>query len=106
MALSGASRAQRVSARMGTPTSSADNSNATAADVSASRTDRRRPTIRASCHFEIYTRQLIEDRHQIAKDSHVINHEAVNYGEGDVEYVSIYEVRNGLIQTVSFVRDR
>ncbi|MFT4513061.1 MAG: hypothetical protein ACI89X_003192 [Planctomycetota bacterium] len=45
-------------------------------------------------------------RHQIAKDGYVINHEAVNYGEGDVEYVSIYEVRGGLIRTVSFVRDR
>jgi len=45
-------------------------------------------------------------QHQIAKDGYVINHEAVDYGEGDIEYVSIYEVRGGLIKTVRFVRDR
>lgn len=45
-------------------------------------------------------------QHQIAKDGYVINHEAVDYGEGDIEYVSIYEVRDGLITTVRFVRDR
>lgn len=47
----------------------------------------------------------VEVHHQIAKDSYVVNHETVREGEKATEYVSIYEVRNGLIQSVSFVRD-
>jgi|GEM_PF-221595 len=43
--------------------------------------------------------------HQIAKDSYVVNHETVSNGDTTTEYVSIYEVRNGLIQSVGFVRD-
>lgn len=42
---------------------------------------------------------------QIEKDSYVINHETVDYGHEKIEYVSIYEVRNGLIISVRFVRD-
>ena len=42
---------------------------------------------------------------QIKKDSYVINHETVDYGHEKIEYVSIYEVRNGLITSVRFVRD-
>lgn len=42
---------------------------------------------------------------QIPKDSYVINHETVNYGDDIIEYVSVYEVRNGLIRSVRFVRD-
>ena len=42
---------------------------------------------------------------QIAKDSYVINHETVVSGNEKTEYVSIYEVRNGLIRSVRFVRD-
>lgn len=43
--------------------------------------------------------------HQISKDGYVINHETVDYGHEMTEYVSIYEVRDGLITTVRFVRD-
>ncbi len=43
--------------------------------------------------------------HQIAKDGYVVNHETVNDGDTATEYVSIYEVRGGLIQSVRFVRD-
>lgn len=43
--------------------------------------------------------------HQIVKDSYVVNHETVSNGDTTTEYVSIYEVRNGLIESVSFVRD-
>ncbi len=47
----------------------------------------------------------VEIHHQIAKDTYVVNHETVSYGDTDTEYVSIYEVRDGLIQSVRFVRD-
>ena len=47
----------------------------------------------------------VEIHHQIAKDSYVINHETVTYGDSKTEYVSIYEVKNGLITSVRFVRD-
>lgn len=43
--------------------------------------------------------------HQIAKDGYVINHETVTEGDTQTEYVSIYEVRGDLIQSVRFVRD-
>ena len=43
--------------------------------------------------------------HQITKDSYVVNHETVTYGDTTTEYVSIYEVRDGLIRSVRFVRD-
>lgn len=47
----------------------------------------------------------VEIHHQITKDSYVVNHETVTYGDSKTEYVSIYEVRNGLIESVRFVRD-
>ncbi len=47
----------------------------------------------------------VEVHHQITKDSYVVNHETVTYGDSKTEYVSIYEIRNGLIETVRFVRD-
>lgn len=47
----------------------------------------------------------VEIHHQIAKDGYVINHEAVFSGDQQTEYVSIYEVRKGLIKSVRFVRD-
>ena len=47
----------------------------------------------------------VEVHHQITKDSYVVNHETVTYGDTTTEYVSIYEVRDGLIQSVRFVRD-
>ena len=47
----------------------------------------------------------VEIHHQIAKDGYVINHETVNYKDKKTEYVSIYEVRDGLITSVRFVRD-
>ena len=42
---------------------------------------------------------------QFVKDSYVVNHETVDYGESETEYVSVYEVRDGLIRSVRFVRD-
>ena len=42
--------------------------------------------------------------HQITKDSYVVNHETVTDGDSTTEYVSIYEVEDGLIQSVGFVR--
>lgn len=47
----------------------------------------------------------VEIHYQIAKDRYVVNHETVSYGATATEYVSIYEVRDGLIQTVRFVRN-
>lgn len=47
----------------------------------------------------------VDIHHQIAKDSYVINHETVVSGGQETEYVSIYEVRDGLIRSVRFVRD-
>ena len=47
----------------------------------------------------------VEIHHQIAKDGYVINHETVMNGNKKTEYVSIYEVRDGLITSVRFVRD-
>ncbi len=47
----------------------------------------------------------VEIHHQIAKDGFVVNHETVKNGDEATEYVSIYEVRDGLIRSVSFVRD-
>ena len=47
----------------------------------------------------------VKIHHQIAIDSYVINHETVNYSGNKTEYVSVYEVRNGLITSVRFVRD-
>ena len=47
----------------------------------------------------------VEIHYQLAKDGYVINHETVAYGNQKTEYISIYEVRNGLIKSVRFVRD-
>lgn len=47
----------------------------------------------------------VDIHHQIVKDSFVVNHETVSYGGTTTEYISIYEVRDGLIKTVRFVRD-
>ncbi|MCH9646842.1 MAG: nuclear transport factor 2 family protein [Deltaproteobacteria bacterium] len=47
----------------------------------------------------------VDIHHQITKDSYVINHETVISGGEETEYVSIYEVRDGLIRSVRFVRD-
>ena len=42
---------------------------------------------------------------QIAIDAYVINHEIVSYAGKPTRYVSIYEVHNGLIHSVRFIRD-
>ncbi len=42
---------------------------------------------------------------QINKDGYVVNHETVDDDGRETEYISIYEVRKGLIQSVVFVRD-
>lgn len=47
----------------------------------------------------------VEIHGQFLKDSYVVNHETVNYGNSKTEYVSVYEVRDGLIQSVRFIRD-
>jgi len=43
--------------------------------------------------------------HQIAKDGYVVNEELVSYAGNPTQYVSIYEVRDGLIRSVRFIRD-
>ncbi len=47
----------------------------------------------------------VDIHHQITKDGYVVNHETVVSGGKETEYVSIYEVRQGLIRSVRFVRD-
>ena len=42
---------------------------------------------------------------QMNNGSHVINHELVTEEASETKYVSIYEVRDGLITSVRFVRD-
>jgi hypothetical protein len=42
---------------------------------------------------------------QIENGNHVINHEIVNEKGIETKYVSIYEIDNGLIKSVRFVRD-
>ena len=42
---------------------------------------------------------------QLANDSYVVNEESVAYATKPMRYVSIYEVRDGLIRSVRFVRD-
>ena len=42
---------------------------------------------------------------QLTKDSYVINNESVSYAGKPTQYVSIYEVKGGLIRSVRFVRD-
>ena len=43
---------------------------------------------------------------QMNNGDYVINHEIVTEGGKDKKYVSIYEVKNGLIRSVKFVRDK
>lgn len=43
---------------------------------------------------------------QMNNGNHVINHEIVKEDGIDTKYISIYEVENGLIQSVKFVRDK
>lgn len=47
----------------------------------------------------------IEILNQMENGKHVINHEIVTENGKQTKYVSIYEVENGLIQSVRFVRD-
>jgi hypothetical protein len=42
---------------------------------------------------------------QIENGNHVINHEIVTEKGIETKYVSIYEIDNGLIKSVRFVRD-
>lgn len=42
---------------------------------------------------------------QITQGRYVINHETVTYNGESQKYVSIYEVENGLITSVQFVRE-
>jgi len=42
---------------------------------------------------------------QMHNGAHVINHEIVTEGNKETKYVSIYEVEDGLIRSVRFVRD-
>lgn len=43
---------------------------------------------------------------QMFNGNYVINHEIVSENGTQTKYVSIYEVRNGLIKSVKFVRDK
>lgn len=47
----------------------------------------------------------VEIINQITNGAFVINHEIVTRAEKETKYVSIYEVKNGLITSVRFVRD-
>ena len=47
----------------------------------------------------------VEIINQITNGAYVINHEIVTRAEKETKYVSIYEVKNGLITSVRFVRD-
>jgi len=47
----------------------------------------------------------VEVHDQMAIDNFVVNQETVDYGDKIVPYVSIYEVEDGLIQSVTFVRN-
>jgi hypothetical protein len=47
----------------------------------------------------------VKIHHQITQGNFVINHETVTYGEKKTKYVSIYEIENGLIKSVRFVRE-
>ncbi|MFT5891996.1 MAG: hypothetical protein ACI9Y7_002103 [Dokdonia sp.] len=47
----------------------------------------------------------VEIMSQMNNGNHVINHEIVTEDGIDTKYVSIYEVENGLIRSVRFVRD-
>lgn len=42
---------------------------------------------------------------QITQGKYVINHETVTYDKSTQKYVSIYEVENGLIKSVQFLRE-
>jgi hypothetical protein len=47
----------------------------------------------------------VEIHHQITQGNYVVNHETVTYGSKKQKYVSIYEVANGLITSVQFLRE-
>ena len=48
----------------------------------------------------------VEILHPLAIDNYVVNEEIVSYPDrGETRYVSIYEVRDGQIVSVRFVRD-
>ena len=47
----------------------------------------------------------VEILNQIENGRHVINHEIVTENGVETKYVSIYEIDNGLIKSVRFVRD-
>lgn len=47
----------------------------------------------------------VDIHQQITQGNYVINHETVTYNGNNKKYVSIYEVKNGLIQSVQFVRE-
>lgn len=50
-----------------------------------------------SVHVEIHS--------QITQGNYVVNHETVTYDKKPQKYVSIYEVENGLIKSVQFLRE-
>ncbi|MEM7762445.1 MAG: nuclear transport factor 2 family protein [Pseudomonadota bacterium] len=47
----------------------------------------------------------VEIHQQITQGNYVINHETVSFAGKDTKYVSIYEVKDGLIVSVQFVRE-
>ena len=47
----------------------------------------------------------VKIHHQITQGNYVINHETVTHNGKDTKYVSIYEVTDGLIASVRFVRE-
>ena len=47
----------------------------------------------------------VDRRQAIEADAFVVTHEVVDYGDHTVDYVVLYEVRDDLIRSVSFLRD-
>ena len=47
----------------------------------------------------------VEIHSQITQGNYVINHETVTYDKKPQKYASIYEVENGLIKSVQFLRE-
>jgi hypothetical protein len=67
---------------------------------------------KGKAHLQSIFEPMFKARHvsvkihqQITQGNYVINHETVTYNGKDQKYVSIYEVKEGLITSVQFVRE-
>ena len=70
-----------------------------------------RPLGKGKAHMRRVLEETLKDStavslsHQIEQGRYIVNEENVNYGGKDRRYISIYEVRDGLIRSVRFIRD-